>query len=44
MLFELRVYPHDHYADDDTAYACPQLLVAQDTRVSEVIDLLCHSA
>lgn len=44
MMFELRVYPHDHYADDDDVYATPQLLVAQDTRVSEVIDLLCHSS
>jgi len=44
MLFELRVFPHDHNVDDDHAYAMPELLVAQDTRVAEVIDLLCHSA
>ncbi len=44
MLFELRVFPHDHYADDDSIYATPQLLIAQDTRVVEVIELLCHSA
>ena len=42
MRFELRVFPHDHYGDETRPYAKPELLVAQDTQVSEVIDLLCN--
>ena len=43
MLFELRVYPHDHYAESDLVYSTPELLVAQDTLVSEIVELLCNS-
>ncbi len=42
MVFELRVFPHDHHDNDDRLYAKLELLVAQDTLVSEVVDLLCH--
>jgi len=41
---ELRVFPHDHCGGSERSYANPELLVAQDTLVSEVTDLLCNSA
>lgn len=44
MSFELRVYPHDHYATSEGPYATPELLLAQDTLVSEVVELLCNSS
>lgn len=44
MQFELRVFPHDHYGDIERPYAIPELLVAQNTLVSEVIELLCNSS
>ena len=43
MKFELRVYPHDHEGDNHIVYATPELLIAQDSFVSDVIDLLCNS-
>lgn len=43
MKFELRVYPHDHEGDNNVVYATPELLIAQDSFVSDVIDLLCNS-
>ncbi len=44
MLFELRVFPHDHSGDYEKPYATPEMLIAQDTLVSEVVELLCNSA
>lgn len=44
MQFELRVFPHDHDGFSDQLYAVQELLVAQDTLVYEVIDLLCNSS
>lgn len=44
MTFELRVYPHDHSGEQEVCYGNPELLVAQDTLVSEILDLLCNSA
>lgn len=44
MIFELRVYPHDHNGDLDHPYCSPELLIAQDTLVSEVVELLCTTA
>ena len=44
MVFELRVHPHDQPGDLDGPYCSPELLVAQDTFVSEVVELLCHTA
>jgi hypothetical protein len=43
MKFELRVYPHDHEGDNHIVYATPELLISQDSFVSDVIDLLCNS-
>ncbi|XP_019851329.1 PREDICTED: uncharacterized protein LOC100638387 isoform X1 [Amphimedon queenslandica] len=43
MKFELRVYPHDHDGDNHVVYATPELLVSQDSFVSDVVDLLCNS-
>lgn len=42
MVFELRVFPHDHHDTEERSYSKLELLVAQDTLVSEVVDLLCH--
>ncbi|XP_064383914.1 uncharacterized protein LOC135332919 isoform X2 [Halichondria panicea] len=42
MVFEFRVFPHDHFGNEDKTYGTLELLVAQDTLVSEVVDLLCH--
>ena len=44
MQFELRVFPHDHDGFSDQLYAVQELLVAQDTLVYEVVDLLCNSS
>ena len=43
MVFELRVYPHDQCGDQDRPYCSPELLVAQNTLVSEVVELLCNT-
>jgi hypothetical protein len=44
VVFELRVYPHDMTGDHDKPYCSPELLVAQDTLTSEVVELLCNTA
>ena len=44
MVFELRVYPHDLTGDHNKPYCSPELLVAQDTLTSEVVELLCNTA
>ena len=44
MQFELRVFPHDHDGFSDQLYAVQELLVAQDTLVYEVVDLLCNNS
>jgi hypothetical protein len=44
MEFHLRVYPHDHSGDLDRPYYTTELLVAQQTLVSEVVRLLCTTA
>lgn len=41
MTFELKIFSHDH--TPDTSYTNPELLVAQETPVSDVVDLLCSS-
>lgn len=41
MAFELKIFSHDH--TPDTTYTNPELLVAQETLVSDVVDLLCSS-
>ena len=43
IVFELRVYPHDQGGDQDRPYCTPELLVAQNTLVSEVVELLCNT-
>ena len=45
MVFELRVFPHDYHQSGDNMapYASSELLIAHDTLVSEIIDLLCSS-
>ena len=44
VVFELRVYPHDLTGDHNKPYCSPELLVAQDTLTSEVVELLCNTA
>ena len=41
MTFELKIFSHDHTLD--ITYTNPELLVAQETLVSDVVDLLCSS-
>ena len=43
ISFEMRVYPHDHPSCFERPYCSLDLLVAQNTLVSEVVQLLCNT-